>query len=147
MPAAADATLRFSTDKRELDVDAIFDFLHRDAYWSKGIPRDVVERAIDGSLCFGAYVGDRFVGFARLVTDHATFAYLCDVFVLPAERGRGYGRALIDHVFAQPMLAQLRRIMLVTSDAHALYRPVGFEAVAHPERMMEIRRPDIYTKR
>nr|WP_241025239.1 GNAT family N-acetyltransferase [Burkholderia sp. Ac-20384] len=139
--------MRFSTDKRELDVDAIFDFLHRDAYWSLGIPRDVVERAIEGSLCFGAYVGDRLVGFARLVTDHATFAYLCDVFVLPAERGNGYGRALIDHVFAQEMVQGLRRIMLVTSDAHELYRPVGFELSANPERMMEIRRPDIYAKR
>ena len=117
MPAATPATLRFSTDKRELDIDAIFDFLHRDAYWSQGIPRDVVERAIEGSLCFGAYVGDRLVGFARLVTDHATFAYLCDVFVLPAERGNGYGRALIDHVFAQEMVQRLRRIMLVTTDA------------------------------
>nr|WP_241020250.1 GNAT family N-acetyltransferase [Burkholderia sp. Ac-20345] len=139
--------MRFSTDKRELDVDAIFDFLHRDAYWSLGIPRDVVERAIEGSLCFGAYVGDRLVGFARLVTDHATFAYLCDVFVLPAERGNGYGRALIDHVFAQEMVQGLRRIMLVTSDAHELYRPVGFGPSANPERVMEIRRPDIYAKR
>ncbi|KVD04289.1 GNAT family N-acetyltransferase [Burkholderia ubonensis] len=147
MPAAAPATLRFSTDKHELDVDAIYDFLHRDAYWSKGIPRDVFDRSIDGSLCFGAYVGARQVGFARLVTDHATFAYLCDVFVLPAERGKGYGRALIDHVFAQDMVQGLRRIMLVTSDAHALYRPVGFEPPSHPERMMELRRPDIYTAR
>jgi len=147
VPAATPATLRFSTDKRELDIDAIFDFLHRDAYWSQGIPRDVVERAIDGSLCFGAYVGDRLVGFARLVTDHATFAYLCDVFVLPADRGNGYGRALIDHVFAQPMVRSLRRIMLVTTDAHELYRPVGFGPSANPERLMEIRRPDIYAKR
>ncbi|WP_322079118.1 GNAT family N-acetyltransferase [Burkholderia cepacia] len=147
MPAATPATLRFSTDKHELDVDAIFDFLHRDAYWSQGIPRDVVEKAIEGSLCFGAYVGDRLVGFARLVTDHATFAYLCDVFVLPAERGNGYGRALIDHVFAQEMVQGLRRIMLVTSDAHELYRPVGFGPCANPERVMEIRRPDIYAKR
>nr|WP_208102144.1 GNAT family N-acetyltransferase [Burkholderia sp. D-99] len=139
--------MRFSTDKRELDIDAIYDFLHRDAYWSLGIPRDVVEKAIEGSLCFGAYVGDRLVGFARLVTDHATFAYLCDVFVLPAERGNGYGRALIDHVFAQEMVQGLRRIMLVTSDAHELYRPVGFGASANPERVMEIRRPDIYAKR
>ncbi len=145
--SANSAILRFSTDKHELDIDAIFDFLHRDAYWCRGIPRDVVERAIEGSLCFDAYVGDRFVGFARLVTDYATFAYLCDVFVLPAERGNGYGRALIDHIFAQPMLQRLRRIMLATTDAHELYRPVGFAAPGNPERLMEIRRPDIYTKR
>lgn len=132
MPDIPPATLRISTDKRELDVDAIFEFLHRDAYWSQGIPRDVVERAIEASLCFGAYVDGRQVGFARLVTDHATFAYLCDVFVLPHARGNGYGRALIDYVFAQPMLQGLRRIMLVTADAHALYRPVGFEPPAHP---------------
>nr|WP_249176698.1 GNAT family N-acetyltransferase [Burkholderia vietnamiensis] len=147
VPDTPPATLRISTDKRELDVDAIFDFLHRDAYWSQGIPRDVVERAIEASLCFGAYVDGRQVGFARLVTDHATFAYLCDVFVLPHARGNGYGRALIDYVFAQPMLQGLRRIMLVTADAHALYRPVGFEPPAHPERIMEIRRPDVYVKR
>ncbi|MGZ2746953.1 GNAT family N-acetyltransferase [Burkholderia stagnalis] len=147
MPAAAPATLRFSTDPRELDVDATYDFLHRDAYWSKGIPRDVFDRSLAGSLCFGAYLGDRQVGFARLVTDHATFAYLCDVFVFPAERGHGYGRALIDHVFAQEMVQGLRRIMLVTADAHALYRPVGFGLSDNPERIMEIRRPDIYTKR
>lgn len=147
MPATSPTALRFSTDKRELDIDTIFDFLHRDAYWSRGIPRDVVERAIDGSLCFGAYVGNRLVGFARLVTDHATFAYLCDVFVLPAERGNGYGRALVDHIFAQPMLQGLRCIMLSTSDAHALYRPVGFAPPAKPELLMEIRRSDIYAKR
>ncbi|RQS72591.1 N-acetyltransferase [Burkholderia sp. Bp8963] len=147
MSAATPATLRFSTDKRELDLDAIYDFLHREAYWSIGIPRDVFDRSIDGSLCFGAFVGTRQVGFARLVTDHATFAYLCDVFVLPGERSNGYGRALIDHVFAQEMVQGLRRIMLVTSDAHDLYRPVGFAPPSHPERLMEVRRPDIYASR
>ncbi|MBN3819643.1 GNAT family N-acetyltransferase [Paraburkholderia sp. Se-20369] len=147
MPEAAPATLRFSTDPRELDVDAIYDFLHLDAYWSKGIPRDVFDRSLAGSLCFGAYLGDRQVGFARLVTDHATFAYLCDVFVFPAHRGNGYGRALIDHMFALPMVQGLRRIMLMTADAHELYRPVGFGPSANPARLMEISRPDIYTKR
>ncbi|MGU7779010.1 GNAT family N-acetyltransferase [Burkholderia sp. PU8-34] len=147
MSAPAPAALRFSTDHRDLDCDAVYDFLHRDAYWSKGIPRDVFDRSIAHSLCFGAYVTDKQVGFARLVTDYATFAYLCDVFVFPDERGNGYGRALIDHVFAQDMVQGLRRIMLVTSDAHELYRPVGFEPPANPERLMEIRRPDIYSQR
>jgi GNAT superfamily N-acetyltransferase len=136
--------LRFSTDKQALDRDVIYAFLSGEAYWSKGIPREVVERAIDGSMCFGAYLDDRLVGFARLVTDYATFAYLCDVFVVSAFRGRGYGRALIDHVFAHETLQGLRRMMLVTSDAHALYRPVGFKAPAHPENWMELHRPGIY---
>jgi GNAT superfamily N-acetyltransferase len=136
--------LQFSTDKQALDRDAIYAFLSGEANWSKGIPREVVERAIDGSMCFGAYLDGRFVGFARLVTDYATFAYLCDVFVLSAFRGRGYGRALIDHVFAHEVMQGLRRMMLVTSDAHALYRPVGFKAPAHPERVMELHRPGIY---
>jgi GNAT superfamily N-acetyltransferase len=136
--------LRFSTDKQALDRDVIHAFLSGEANWSKGIPREVVERAIDGSMCFGAYLDDRLVGFARLVTDYATFAYLCDVFVVSECRGRGYGRALIDHVFAHETLQGLRRIALVTSDAHALYRPVGFQAPAHPERWMELHRPGIY---
>jgi ribosomal protein S18 acetylase RimI-like enzyme len=137
--------LQFSTDKTRLDLPMIHAFLRDEAPWAKGIPLQVVERAIEGSLCFGAYLGDAQVGFARLVTDDATFAYLCDVFTLPAYRGRGYAKALIDHVFADPMLARLRRIVLVTSDAHALYRPAGFAALQHPHRYMELHRPDVYS--
>lgn len=136
--------LRISSDKAALDIDMIHTFLRDHAYWSKGIPRETLERAVDGSTCFGAYIDGRQVAFARLVTDSATFAYLCDVFVLPAYRKRGYGQALMRHIFDSDLLKGLRRIMLVTNDAHELYRPHGFSALASPERHMEIVRPDIY---
>ena len=138
-------SLRFSSDKQALDIDLIHAFLHDHAYWSKGIPRSTLERAIEGSVCFGAYVGATQVAFARLVTDMATFAYLCDVFVLPEHRKRGYGHALMSHIFASDLLKGLRRIVLVTGDAHELYRPYGFASLASPEKYMEIARPDIYS--
>lgn len=144
MSVSPSPALRISTDRRELDVDTIHAFLRDHAPWALGIPREVVQQSIDGSLCFGAFVGDTFVGFARLVTDLATFGYLCDVFVLPAHRGHGYARVLIDTIFADPRVTKLRRVALVTSDAHGLYAPAGFAAPAHPERWMELHRPDVY---
>ncbi|MGN6083967.1 GNAT family N-acetyltransferase [Trinickia sp.] len=137
-------TLHISSDKHALDIDMIYAFLRDHAYWSRGIPRETLERAIDGSLCFGAYIEGRQVAFARLVTDMATFAYLCDVFVLPEHRKRGYGQALVRHIFDSDFAKGLRRIVLVTSDARELYRPHGFRALASPEKYMEIARPDIY---
>ncbi|TKC92479.1 GNAT family N-acetyltransferase [Trinickia terrae] len=137
--------LQFSTDKTRLDVPMIHTFLRDEAPWAKGISLEVVQRAIEGSLCFGAYLDGAQVAFARLVTDHATFAYLCDVFTLPEYRGRGYAKALMEHVFADASLARLRRIVLVTSDAHELYRPAGFAALTQPERYMELHRPDVYS--
>ena len=106
-------------------------FLHDDAYWSRGVPRHVAERAIDGSLCFGAFAGDPArgapqVAFARVVTDGATFAWLCDVFVLPEHRGNGVARLLMDAVMAHPDLAGLRNFLLATRDAHGLYAKYGF---------------------
>ncbi|WP_259649293.1 GNAT family N-acetyltransferase [Burkholderia pseudomallei] len=121
-------------------------FLRVDAYWSRGIPRDGGERVIAGSLCFGAYLDAGLVGFARLVADHAAFAYRCDVFVPNEHRGKGDGRALIDRVFAQDAVRALRRVARVTSDAHALYRPAGFTALAHPPRWMELHRPGVYAQ-
>lgn len=142
MPSSGN--LHISNDKQALDVDMIHAFLCDHAYWSKGIPRETVERAIDGSLCFGAYVETKQVAFARLITDMATFAYLCDVFVLPEHRKHGYGRALMRHIFDSDLLKGLRRIVLVTGDAHELYRPYGFTGLASPEKYMEIARPEIY---
>jgi len=137
--------LRIGTDKGELDVPLIHRFLSTEAYWSLGIPRDTVERAIAGSLCFGGYVeGTGQVAFARVVSDFATFAYLADVFVLPAHRGRGYSKQLVEAVLAHPQLQGLRRWMLATWDAHGLYAQYGFTAPARPERLMEIVRADIY---
>ncbi|AKC85595.1 GNAT family N-acetyltransferase [Pseudoxanthomonas suwonensis] len=136
--------LRISTDRGELDVDTIHRFLSEEAYWSPGIPRETVERAIAGSLCFGGYLdGAGQVAFARVITDCATFAYLADVFVLPEHRGHGHGRALVAAVVAHPDLQDLRRFMLATSDAHALYASFGFEP-AEPGKMMEIVLDDPY---
>ena len=137
--------LRISTSRDELDVDMIHRFLSQEAYWSRGIPRATVERAIAGSLCFGGYLdGVGQVAFARAATDGATFAYLADVFVLPAWQGRGLGKRLMDAVMAHPQLQGLRRFMLATSDAHGLYAGYGFAAPPRPQTLMEILRPDIY---
>jgi ribosomal protein S18 acetylase RimI-like enzyme len=132
-----------SSDKGRLDVDALHTFL-RDAYWSLGIPREVLQRALDNSLCFGAYEGRSQVGFVRVVTDRATFAWVCDVFVVESHRRRGVADALMVAVKAHPELQGLRRWSLATRDAHALYRRHGFEPLADPARAMEIRRPDVY---
>lgn len=134
-----------STDRARLDIDLIHDWLSRESYWAAGIGRDIVATAIAHSLCFGLYAGDnRQVGFARVVTDAATFAYLCDVFVLDAEQGRGLGKWLMEAVKAHPALAGVRRFMLATRDAHALYARYGFTPLGAPDRFMEINRPDIY---
>ena len=130
-----------STDVARLDLDAIHDFLSRESYWASGIPRAVLERAVAGSLCFGAYDRGAQVGFARVVTDAATFAYLCDVFVLEPHRGRGIGTWLLECVLAHPSLQGLRQIALATRDAHALYRRFGFTTVAVPPSYMHIVRP------
>jgi GNAT superfamily N-acetyltransferase len=128
--------LTISTDRSRLDRDAIHDFL-RGSYWASGIPRELVDRSIDNSLCFGLYDGDRLVGFARVITDFATFAYLSDVFVLESHRGHGLGKWFMECVLSHPDLQNLRRWMLATADAHGLYRRVGFSALSKPERIME----------
>ena len=130
-------------DKGRLDVDAIHAFLAQ-SYWAAGIPRDVVERAIAGALCFGIYHSGRQVGFARVITDGATFAYLADVFVLEGHRGQGLAREMLRVVFSQPQLQGLRRFMLATRDAHGLYEEFGFTALSKPDRIMERLDPDVY---
>lgn len=135
-----------STDPARLDVDAVHAFLTR-SYWAAGIPVETVARALAGSLCFGLYHQEKQVGLARVITDGATFAYLCDVYVLEEHRGRGLGRWLMDMVMAHPSLQGLRRWSLVTRDAHGLYAGLGFQSLKAPERHMEIHRPDIYTGR
>ena len=136
--------LEISSDKAHLDRDMIHRFLSTEAYWSIGIPREIVDRALDNSLCFGAWLDGRQIGFARVVTDGATFAYLCDVFVLPAHRGQGVARAIMTAITRHPALTGLRRFMLATADAHDLYRQFGFAAPAKPQNLMEIGQPDIY---
>jgi GNAT superfamily N-acetyltransferase len=132
-----------STDPERLDVDAVHEFLSR-SYWAAGIPRQTLARALRHSLCFGLYEGERQIGLARVVTDHATYAYLCDVYVLPERRGRGLGVWLMECVTAHPDLQGLRRFALVTRDAHALYRRFGFAEIQNPGRHLEIVRQGIY---
>jgi ribosomal protein S18 acetylase RimI-like enzyme len=134
-----------STDPERLDVDAVHAFLTT-AYWSEGIPRETVARALAHSLCFGLYGERRQIGLARVITDSTTFAYLCDVYVLPEYSRRGLGRWLMECVMAHPDLQGLRRFSLVTRDAHELYRPFGFTEIASPGRHMEIVRPGLYKK-
>lgn len=132
-----------TADVSRFDIGAIHAFLAR-AYWSPGIPRAVVERAIANSLCFGVLCGAEQVGFARVITDRATFAYLADVYILEPHRGKGLSKRLLEAVFAHPDLQGLRRMLLATRDAHELYAKFGFKRLATPERMMEIVRPNIY---
>lgn len=134
-----------STDPARLDVAAMHAYLTR-AYWSTGIPYATVERAARHSLCFGLYEKGtgRQVGLARVVTDHATFAYLCDVYVLEEHRGRGLGKFLMRTVMAHPALSGARRTMLGTRDAHGLYAQYGFRAPPDDGVLMQILRPDMY---
>jgi GNAT superfamily N-acetyltransferase len=139
-------TYEISTDPSRLQLDAIHAYLTR-SYWSPGIPQDVVARAIANSLCFGIYPrdsetsghGDTQVGFARVVTDRASFAYLADVYVLEEHRGQGLSKRLVEAVLAHPELQGMRRFLLATRDAHGLYEQFGFEPVARPQSMMEMR--------
>jgi N-acetylglutamate synthase-like GNAT family acetyltransferase len=131
------------TDPSRLDMDVIHGFLAQ-TYWARGIPRELVERAVRNSLCFGLYEGEGQVGFARVVTDQATFAYLADVFVLESHRGRGLAKILIAAVVADPRLQGLRRWMLATRDAHGLYARYGFKPLAAPGGFMEVHAPDVY---
>lgn len=134
---------RISTDPAEFDLDAIHAYLVR-AYWSEGIPRSTVERAVANSLGFAVLQGKAQVGFARLVTDSATYAYLCDVYVLEDHQGKGLGKWLMECVTAHPALQGLRRFALATRDAHGLYRQFGFRELSKPDSAMEILRPNIY---
>ena len=133
-----------STDPRRLDLGVVHQFL-TNCYWAKGIPREVVERSIQHALCFGIYDGSGAqVGFARVVSDFSTVAYLGDVFVLESHRGRGLGKWMMQCILAHPALEGMRRWILVTRDAHGLYKQFGFTALQSAERYMELHRPDVY---
>jgi len=135
---------RISTDRDLLDLERIHRYLSEESYWAAGIRFDLVERAIAGSYCFGLYSGGGLAGFARVVTDGATFGYLADVFVLPEHTGKGLGGWLVECTQAHPELAGLRRWVLVTADAHDLYERFGFKPLANPERYMELHVPGVY---
>jgi GNAT superfamily N-acetyltransferase len=140
----ASPTYSISTDRARLDAALIHRYLASDSYWARGVPLEVVQRAISNSLCFGLYLQDQQIGFARVVTDGATFAYLADVFIVAGHRGLGLGKRLIAAVMAHPELQGLRRFMLATRDAHGLYRQFGFTELKNPQVLMERHDPDVY---
>ena len=133
-----------STNKDELNVPFIHEYLSNQSYWAKGIPLKVVKKSIEGSLCFGVYHHNKQIGFARMITDCATFAYLADVFIDELYRGRGLSKWLMETIMAHPELQGLRRCMLATRDAHGLYAQYGFVPLTFPERWMQIHYPDRY---
>jgi GNAT superfamily N-acetyltransferase len=131
--------LFISDDPTRLDRSFIFDFLRNRSYWAQEITPEILERSVENSLCFGAYLDGKQIGFARVVTDFATFAWLADVFIVEAERGHGFSKKLVAAVLAHPRLQGLRRFLLGTRDAHGLYGQFGFKPLVFPERFMEIR--------
>ena len=138
------AEYEISTDTHRLNVEVVHNFLAEESYWSPGIPRAIVERAMQNSLCFGVYHRAAQVGFARVVTDKSTFALLADLFILSAHRGKGLSKWLMRGIIEHEDLQGLRRLLLLTSDAHDLYRKFGFEELGNPSRFMEVLRQDIY---
>ena len=135
-----------SDEPARLDVDAVHAYLTR-SYWAAGIPRELVERSLANSLCLGIYAPDGAqVGLVRVITDSTTFEYLCDVYVLEAHRGRGLSKAAMHVLMSHPRLQGLRRMQLVTQDAHSLYARFGFTVIADPERHMEKRTPPAYLR-
>ena len=134
-----------TTDKDKMDIDFIHAFL-TNSYWAEGITKNIISKSVNGSLCFGLFEGRKQIGFARMVTDEATFAYLADVFITSEYRGRGLSKWLIEVIMSHPDLQGLRRMMLATRDAHGLYRKFGFTPLTHTDRWMQIHDPDIYKR-
>lgn len=135
-----------SDDRTRLDRALIHRFLSERSYWAQGVPREIVDRSIDHSLCFGVYRSNGQAGFARVVTDFATFAWLADVFIVEDERGHGLSKKLVAAVLAHPQLQGLRRFLLGTLDAHGLYAQFGFKPIKEVERFMEIHQPNLYKR-
>ena len=126
-----------------MDIDLIHSFLTR-SYWAEGISKEIVGRSIEGALCFGVFENDKQVGFARMITDKATFAYLADVFIIEEYRGLGLSKWLMEVIISHPDLHGLRRLMLATRDAHELYKKFGFTPLNNVDRWMHIHHPDVY---
>lgn len=133
-----DGDLLISDDKQLLDRAVIHAFIGERSYWAKGRPLAVIDRSIDHSLCFGVYLAGKQIGFARVVTDCATFGWLADVFIIEEHRGKGFSKQLVAAIKAHPQLQGLRRFLLGTADAHGLYQQFGFEPVKNAERLLEI---------
>lgn len=133
-----------STDKSKLDLEVIHDYLANESYWSKNIPKDRIRKSIANALCFGIYYKGKQIGYAKVVSDFSTMAYLGDVFVLEDYRRQGLSKWLMETIMSHPELTGLRRWILLTSDAHELYKKFGWQPIASPEKWMEIHRPDIF---
>lgn len=135
-----------SSDSKKLDIKVIHKYLSEESYWAKGISFEIVQKAIKNSLCFGVYKEDKQIGFARLITDKASFAYLADVFILPEHRNKGLAKWLITTIHAHPELQGLRRWMLATRDAHKLYEKFGWTSFTEEvsKRFMQLHNPDVY---
>jgi len=136
--------LYISDQKSIIDIDFVHRYLSEESYWAKGIPRELVINSIENSLCFSAFLHEQQIGFARVITDQATFAYLCDVFIDEAFRGKGYSKQLMQFIMNHPALQRVRVFALGTLDAHGLYAQFGFLPLTTPERRMEIRKTNPY---
>lgn len=135
-----------STDTSKIDVETVHRFLSH-SYWAENIPLEVVRKSIDNSLCFAIYHHQKLIGFARAITDYATFAYLADVFIVPAEIGKGLSKWMMETIMDHPSLQGLRRFILATKDAHGLYAQFGFTPFNKPERWMQKHDPDVYKRK
>ncbi|MBP6625576.1 MAG: GNAT family N-acetyltransferase [Chitinophagaceae bacterium] len=131
--------IEISTDQHRIDVNYVHQYLSTQSYWAQEIPIELVRKSIEHSLCFAVFKENKQIGFARMVTDQATFCYLCDVFIDEQERGNGYAKLLMEAIMKHKELQGLRRYMLATKDAHTLYEPFGFKALQQPDRIMEIK--------
>ena len=141
---------RITTDKNEMDIDAIHHYLSR-SYWAENVPKSIVTKAVENSLCFAVLVAvasgdERQVGFARMITDYASFAYLADVYILEEHRGKGLSKKMMKKIIQHPQLQGLRRMMLATRDAHGLYEQFGFTALTDQKMFMQLWKPDVYSK-
>ena len=132
-----------TTEIEKMDFDVIHEFLS-DTYWAQNIPEETLMNAMNNSICFAVLLENKLVGFARMITDKATYAYLADVFILEAHRGKGLSKTLMDEIIAHPELQGLRRMVLATRDAHSLYKKYGFTPLANPHTFMELWNPDVY---
>ena len=135
----------FSTDKNKLQIDKIHTYLSQESYWAQNIPLEIVKATIEGSVCFGVYYKDEQIGYARVITDQASFGYIADVFILKEHRGKGLSKELMKFIMNYEGFKFLRRFMLATKDAHGLYKQFGFTPLAEPERFMEIKAFEKYT--
>jgi hypothetical protein len=133
-----------STDKTKINIALVHNYLCYHSYWAEGIPVDVVQRSIENSLCFAVYNNDKQVGFARVISDFATYAYLADLFIVLKKEAKDYPNGLCRVIIDHPQLQGLRRVVLATKDAHGLYAQFGFTAYPNPDRLMTIGNPDIY---